>query len=59
SWAAGNWETVLGWWRDYEPGGALDIIAKDLRSVLDGAAERRVPLPVAALAFQRLHDVWR
>lgn len=59
SWAAGNWETVLSWWRDYEPGGSLDIIAKDLRSLLDGAAERRVPLPVAALAFQRLHDVWR
>lgn len=59
SWAAANWETVLGWWRDYEPGGALDIIVKDIRSLLDYAAERRVPLPVAALAFQRLHDVWR
>ena len=59
SWAAANWETVLGWWRDYQPGGALDIIVKDLRSLLDDAAERRVPLPVAAVAFQRLHDVWR
>jgi 3-hydroxyisobutyrate dehydrogenase-like beta-hydroxyacid dehydrogenase len=59
SWAAANWETVLGWWRDYEPGGALDIIVKDVRSLLDEAAERRVPLPVAAVAFQRLHDVWR
>ena len=59
SWAAANWETVLGWWRDYQPGGALDIIVKDIRSLLDDAAERRVPLPVAAVAFQRLHDVWR
>jgi 3-hydroxyisobutyrate dehydrogenase len=59
SWAAANWETVLGWWRDYEPGGALDIIVKDMRSILDGAAERHLPLPVAALAFQRLFDVWR
>jgi 3-hydroxyisobutyrate dehydrogenase-like beta-hydroxyacid dehydrogenase len=59
SWAAANWETVPGWWRAYEPGGALDIIAKDLRSLLDGAADRRLPLPVASLAFQRLHDVWR
>jgi 3-hydroxyisobutyrate dehydrogenase-like beta-hydroxyacid dehydrogenase len=59
SWAAANWETVLGWWRDYEPGGSLDIIVKDMRSLLDDAAERHVPLPVAAVAFQRLHDVWR
>ena len=59
SWAASNWDTVLGWWRDYQPGGALDIIVKDMRSLLDDAAERRLPLPVAALAFQRLHDVWR
>jgi 3-hydroxyisobutyrate dehydrogenase len=59
SWAAANWETVLGWWRDYEPGGALDIIVKDMRSILDGAAERHLPLPVAAVAFQRLFDVWR
>lgn len=59
SWAASNWDTVLTWWRDYEPGGALDIIVKDMRSLLDDAAERRLPLPVAALALQRLHDVWR
>ena len=59
SWAASHWDTVLGWWRDYEPGGALDIIVKDMRSLLDDAAERRLPLPVAALALQRLHDVWR
>ena len=59
SWAAANWERVLGWWRDYQPGGALDIIVKDMRSLLDDAAERRLPLPVAALAFQRLHEVWR
>jgi 3-hydroxyisobutyrate dehydrogenase-like beta-hydroxyacid dehydrogenase len=43
----------------YQPGGALDVIVKDMRSLLDYAAEGRVPLPVAALAFQRLHDVWR
>jgi 3-hydroxyisobutyrate dehydrogenase-like beta-hydroxyacid dehydrogenase len=59
NWAAANWETVLGWWRDYRPGEALDIIVKDMRSLLDDAAERRLPLPVAALALQRLHDVWR
>jgi 3-hydroxyisobutyrate dehydrogenase len=59
SWAAANWETVLGWWRDAEPGGPLAIVVKDLRSLLDDAAERRLPLPVGALAFQRLYDVWR
>jgi 3-hydroxyisobutyrate dehydrogenase-like beta-hydroxyacid dehydrogenase len=59
SWAAANWETVVGWWRDYQPGGALDIVVKDMRSLLDDAAERRLPLPLAAAAFQRLHDAWR
>jgi 3-hydroxyisobutyrate dehydrogenase len=59
TWAAANWETVLGWWRDYQPGGPLDIIVKDLRSLLDDAGARHLPLPVAALTFQRLFDVWR
>jgi 3-hydroxyisobutyrate dehydrogenase-like beta-hydroxyacid dehydrogenase len=59
SWAASHWDAVLTWWRDYQPGGALDIIVKDMRTLLDDAAERRLPLPMAALAFQRLHDVWR
>src|SRR5262245_36672831 len=59
SWPAANWGTVLGWWRDYEPGGSLDIVVKDLRSLLDDAAERHLPLPAAALALQRLFDVWR
>lgn len=59
SWAASNWEAILGWWRDYQPGGTLDVILKDMRALLDGAADRHLPLPVAALAFQRLHDVWR
>ncbi|HSR25647.1 MAG TPA: NAD(P)-dependent oxidoreductase [Candidatus Eisenbacteria bacterium] len=57
SWAAANWETVAGWWREYRPGGALDIVVKDMRSLLDEAAERRLPLPVAAVALQRLHEL--
>ena len=59
SWAAANWDVVLGWWRDYQPGGALDIISKDLRTLLVDAAERELPLPTAALAFNRLHEVWK
>ncbi len=59
SWAAANWDTVLSWWRDYEPGGALDIVSKDLRTLLVDAAERDLPLPTAALAFNRLHEVWK
>ena len=54
SWAAAHWDLVLTWWRDYQPGEALDIIVKDMRSVLDDAAERRLTLPVAGLALQRL-----
>lgn len=59
SWVAEHWETVLGWWRDYQPGGPLDIIYKDLRSLLGDAAQRQVSLPVTALAFHLLHEVWK
>jgi 3-hydroxyisobutyrate dehydrogenase-like beta-hydroxyacid dehydrogenase len=58
SWVGENWEAVRGWWEGNPSGGALDIINKDLRSLLDDAADRQISYPVAALAFQLLREVW-
>lgn len=58
SWVSENWETVCGWWEGHPSGGALDIIYKDLRSLLADAADRQLSYPVAALAFNLLREVW-
>ncbi|HEX6548369.1 MAG TPA: NAD(P)-dependent oxidoreductase [Candidatus Dormibacteraeota bacterium] len=58
SWVGENWETVRGWWEGHPSGGALDIIYKDLRTILGDAAERQLSYPVAALAFNLLREVW-
>ena len=57
SWVSEHWETVRGWWEGRPSGGALDIIYKDLRSLLADAAELRLSYPVAALAFNLLREV--
>lgn len=57
SWAAANWDTVRQWWEGAPRGGALDIVMKDLRSLLADAGERYEALPVAALAFNLLREV--
>jgi 3-hydroxyisobutyrate dehydrogenase-like beta-hydroxyacid dehydrogenase len=59
SWPVQNWEHVRGFWEGYAPGGALDIIYKDLRAALVEGAERQLELPVTAVAMQRLRHVWR
>src|SRR5919197_200206 len=51
SWVSDHWDTVRGWWEGHPSGGALDIIYKDLRSLLSDAAELQASYPVAALAF--------
>jgi len=56
SWVSENWEAVWAWWEGHPSGGALDIIYKDLRSLLGDAADRRISFPVAALAFQLLRE---
>ena len=58
SWVGENWEAVRGWWEGHPSGGALDIIYKDLRSLLGDAADRQLSYPIAALAFQLLREVW-
>ncbi len=37
---------------DFEPGGSIDIVAKDLELALGVAGEHRVPAPMAALGYQ-------
>jgi len=58
SWVSQNWETVRAWWEGHPSGGALDIIYKDLRSLLADAGERQASYPVTALAFNLLREVW-
>jgi 3-hydroxyisobutyrate dehydrogenase len=59
SWVVENWPAVKEFWKSNPGGGSLDIIYKDLRSSLADAAERRLQLPVTAVAMQRLHQVWK
>jgi 3-hydroxyisobutyrate dehydrogenase-like beta-hydroxyacid dehydrogenase len=58
SWVSEHWDTVRGWWEGHPSGGALDIVYKDLRSLLGDAADRQLSYPVAALAFNLLREVW-
>jgi 3-hydroxyisobutyrate dehydrogenase len=59
SWVAENWETVRSWWEGLPEGSSLDIIYKDLRSLLGDAADQKLSLPVTAAAFNALREVWR
>jgi 3-hydroxyisobutyrate dehydrogenase len=58
SWVLQHWDWMRSLWERYEPGNALDILHKDMRALMDEAGSRRIPLPVAAVAFQRLLDEW-
>jgi 3-hydroxyisobutyrate dehydrogenase len=58
SWAAQNWATVRRLWEAYQPGGTLDLLAKDLRSVEGCAAAAGLSLPIAACVMERLLGAW-
>jgi 3-hydroxyisobutyrate dehydrogenase len=58
SWVAENWETVRSWWEGLPEGSSLDIIYKDLRSLLGDAAEQKLSLPVTAAAFNALREAF-
>lgn len=58
SWVTNNWERVKPWWEVYVPGEDLDILLKDLRSVLREADSDVVSMPMSALTFQMLRQVW-
>jgi 3-hydroxyisobutyrate dehydrogenase-like beta-hydroxyacid dehydrogenase len=57
-WVVDNWRRVKPWWEHYVPGADLDILLKDLRSVLREADAGTYPMPVAALSFQLMRHVW-
>ncbi|KRB36639.1 NAD(P)-dependent oxidoreductase [Microbacterium sp. Root180] len=59
SWTTKNWSRVKPWWETYVPGEDLDILLKDLRSTMTEADQDVVPVPVSALTFQLLRDVWQ
>jgi 3-hydroxyisobutyrate dehydrogenase-like beta-hydroxyacid dehydrogenase len=59
SWVAENWEMVRSWWEGLPEGSSLDIIYKDLRSLLGDAADQKLSLPVTAAAFNALREAWR
>lgn len=58
SWVTEHWDTVLGWWEGNPGGGALDIVYKDVRSLLRDAADRQQSYPVTAVAFNLLRERW-
>jgi 3-hydroxyisobutyrate dehydrogenase len=58
SWAAQNWATVRRFWEAYQPGGTLDLLVKDLRSVEGCAAAAGLSLPITACAMERLLQAW-
>jgi 3-hydroxyisobutyrate dehydrogenase len=58
SWAAQNWATARRFWEAYQPGGTLDLLAKDLRSVEGCAAAAGLSLPITACAMERLLGAW-
>ncbi|NED95223.1 NAD(P)-dependent oxidoreductase [Phytoactinopolyspora alkaliphila] len=58
SWVTENWDRVTPWWKNHSPGGDLEILLKDLRSVLREADQDVVSMPMSALTFQMLRHVW-
>ncbi len=58
SWVTANWARVKPWWEVYVPGEDLDILLKDLRSVLREADHDVTAMPMSALTFQLLRHVW-
>jgi 3-hydroxyisobutyrate dehydrogenase-like beta-hydroxyacid dehydrogenase len=58
SWVARNWPRVRSWWEHYVRGEDLDILLKDMRAMLAESDQAELPLPVTALSFQLMRDVW-
>lgn len=58
SWVVDNWRRVKPWWEHYRAGEDLDILLKDMRSVLRESDTGGFPMPVTALSFQLMRHVW-
>ena len=56
SWVVQNWDVVSKWWYEYVPNETLDIVHKDLLSVLKICFDEKITLPVGTLTFSCLLD---
>jgi 3-hydroxyisobutyrate dehydrogenase-like beta-hydroxyacid dehydrogenase len=54
SWVLRHWDWMRSLWEGYEPGNGLDILIKDLRAVVEGAAARGAEVPVSEVALAAL-----
>ena len=52
SWVVEHWDMVTSWKENYQPGGTLDLVYKDMGIVLAFAESLRVPLHISSLAKQ-------
>jgi 3-hydroxyisobutyrate dehydrogenase-like beta-hydroxyacid dehydrogenase len=52
SWVVEHWDMVTSWKENYQPGGTLDLVYKDMGIVLAFAESLRVPLHLSSLAKQ-------
>jgi 3-hydroxyisobutyrate dehydrogenase len=59
SWVLENWPWMRSLWEEHVPGNALDILIKDVRTVLAQTETRELELPVTAMAFSRLLETWK
>jgi 3-hydroxyisobutyrate dehydrogenase len=57
TWAGRNWDRARRFWEDYAPGNELDIILKDVRSVLREAGAQGWDLPIAATVEAELEGL--
>lgn len=52
SWVVEHWDMVTSWKENYQPGGTLDLVYKDMGMVLAFAESLKVPLHLSSLAKQ-------
>jgi 3-hydroxyisobutyrate dehydrogenase len=57
-WVVQNWGVVRRFWTEYSRGGTLDIVAKDLRAVVEESLAAASPTPLTATCLQQLLDAW-
>ena len=58
SWTVQNWGDVKKFWEEYRPGATLDIVYKDLRSIVKECEETGASLPMTASCLQFLMEAW-
>jgi 3-hydroxyisobutyrate dehydrogenase len=58
SWVLQHWDWMRSLWEGYEPGNALDVLLKDIRTLFRETEVQELAAPVAEAAFQRLLAYW-